>query len=164
MRSIRFSILILTTCLAPGWGQNETRYSGHAYLFGAPGGISGESDRTLHFGGGAEGLVFKGLAVGGELGYLTPVECPGCGIGMLSANGSYHFVARTPGRKVVPFVTAGYTLAFRNGLANMYNFGGGVQYWFSRRVGLRAEVRDHVSTCSSYTIHLWGVRFGLAFR
>jgi hypothetical protein len=118
----------------------------------------------MHYGGGAEVLIVKGLAAGAELGYLAPAKCSGCGIGVLSANGSYHFGARDPKSKVIPFVTGGYSLGFREGHGNMYNFGGGVQYWFSRRVGFRAEVRDHVSSCYRCTTHLWGVRFGVAFR
>jgi len=164
MRNMGFSVLILATCLVPGWGQTATGYSGHAYVFGAPGAISGEADRTLHFGGGGEGFIVKGLAAGAEIGYLAPAGCLGCGVGVLSVNGAYHFGARTPGRRVVPFVTAGYSLGFRGGHANLYNAGGGVQYWFSRRVGFRAEVRDHVTACSRCTTHIWGVRVGLAFR
>lgn len=135
---------------------------GQGYFFVAPGGISG-SGRTvssLHFGGGGEGLLYKGLGVGGEIGYLGLARSLGDGFGVFSANGSYHFRTRSD-RKLAPFVTAGYSLAFRSGTANMFNFGGGVHYWFCEKVGLRLEFRDHVW---SREAHFWGLRIGVAFR
>lgn len=35
-------------------------------------------------------------------------------------------------------------MAFRNGVANLVNFGAGFDYWFSGRHGLRIEFRDHL--------------------
>lgn len=164
MRNIGFSILILAACGATAWGQTENGHSGQGYVFFAPGSMSRSHTLLLHAGGGGEGLIFKGLGAGAEIGYLFPRWYVGDGIGLFSVNGSYHFGARTPGRKLVPFVTAGYSLAFRGGHANLANFGGGVHYWFTDRVGLRAEFRDHVWACSYCSSHLWGVRVGVAFR
>jgi len=44
----------------------------------------------------------------------------------------------------------------------MVNFGGGVNWWFKRGLGLRLEVRDHVPTTGNG--HLLGFRIGLSFR
>lgn len=62
-----------------------------------------------------------------------------------------------------PFVTAGYTLFFRSGHANLWNFGGGLNYWFASRLGLKVELRDHIWPENGAT-HYWGVRIGLNFR
>jgi hypothetical protein len=134
MRRLTFSILVLATCSVGAWGQANSGHSGQGYVFFAPGSISpGGGGTTFHVGGGGEGLFYKGLGAGAEIGYLSAWQYKGSGVGLFSANGSYHFGARTPGRKVAPFVTAGYSLAFRGGHANLANFGGGVHYWFTDR-------------------------------
>ena len=52
--------------------------------------------------------------------------------------------------KVIPYVTAGYSMLFDslddslNDRLNAFNVGGGVNYWFARRAGLRLELRDHI--------------------
>ena len=58
---------------------------------------------------------------------------------------------------------AGYTLFFRNGRGNLFHFGGGVNYWAARHVGVRAELRDQVFS-NDGTLHYWGFRLGVAFR
>lgn len=62
----------------------------------------------------------------------------------------------------MPFVTGGYSLRIRAGVASAFNFGGGVNYWFKDRVGLRLEFRDHIS--HSDLNYFYGFRIGLAFR
>ncbi len=164
MRISTVSIWFLAACGSVAWGQTEDGHSGQGYAFFAPGAVSHDGGRSAQIGAGAEGLVFRGLGAGADIGYLYPQRDFGRGFGLLSVNGSYHFGTRRPGSKVVPFVTAGYSLAFRNGHANLANFGGGLHYWFTDRVGLRAEFRDHVWGCSGCTTHFWGFRFGVAFR
>jgi len=115
----------------------------------------------LHFGGGGELYLYKGLGIGVEVGYLGATQDLGEGIGIFSANGLYNFSRGD--RKVQPFVTGGYSLAFRSGTLNAINFGGGVHYWFSRKVGLRLEFRDHLSP-SYADEHLWQGRIGFDFR
>ena len=44
--------------------------------------------------------------------------------------------------EAIPFVTVGYSLAFRTSTANLWNFGGGLNYWLRDRIALMAEVRD----------------------
>ena len=137
----------------------------HGYLFLAPGGISsgGHTAMTLHLGAGAEGVLFKGFGVGAELGALGPREdFASSVVGAASVNGYYHFVHEHV--KADPYVTAGYTLLFRSGSANLFNFGGGINYWFVPRLGLKVELRDHVYRPGGSSVHYWGVRLGLAFR
>jgi hypothetical protein len=61
--------------------------------------------------------------------------------------------------------TRSRTLAFSNGEhENLFNFGGGVDYWMKKRVGLRIEFRDQVWSGPSQTSHFWGARFGVTVR
>jgi hypothetical protein len=158
-QAIFCSALLATLAIA-----QTTEHRGQGYLFVAPGGVAPNgSTATLHFGVGGEGLLHKGLGVGGEIGYLTPARSFDSGFGIFSANGSYHFTQATASGKVVPFVTGGYSLFFRDGHANGFNAGGGVNYWFRERLGVRLEFRDQVVT-EGREVHYLGFRVGLAFR
>lgn len=157
---MKLIIFLLVPLAALAQESEENRGLGYAYF--APGVSSPGGTGTFQVGAGGEGLVYKGLGVGGELGYVGPWNTARDGLGVASANGSYHF---SRDKKLVPFVTGGYTLFFRSGHANLFNFGGGVDYWFRERLGLRLEVRDQVwPSLDSTTGHFWGVRIGLAFR
>jgi hypothetical protein len=127
-------------------------------VFGGIGGVSRGEGAFFHVGGGGEALVVGGLGVGAELGYFAPTSQPGDGLGILSVNPSYHFKNSS---RAVPFVTGGFSLAFRGGSSGGGNFGGGVQYWFSDRAALRVEFRDHIF--SSDSPHFYSVRVGLSF-
>ena len=154
-------LLLIGACLAVLPAQ-----SSHGYVFFAPGGATccGHTAMTLQLGAGAEGVIGKGFGVGAEIGAVGVREAFGDSVvGVFSPNGYYHFVH---GRdfKTDPFVTAGYTLIFRSGHANLFNFGGGVNYWFHSRLAARVEMRDQVHTSNGPSLHYWGVRMGLAFR
>jgi len=164
MRRLILGLFIASWIPAVAWAQATAEHKGQGYVFFAPGAVSPGGSASAHFGGGGEALVYKGLGVGGEIGYLTPWQSFSSGLGVLSADGSYHFLPRKRDAKVVPFVTGGYTLFFRSGSGNLFNFGGGINYWFRQRVGLRLEFRDHVWPSSYQTEHYWGFRIGLAFR
>ncbi len=155
-------LILLTLVAAPVFGQREPR--GQGYVFFAPGAVSaGATQGTFHFGGGGEALLYKGLGAGGEIGYLFPWNAAKSGLGVVSADGSYHFLRPDINTKLDPFVVSGYTLLFRTGSANLFNFGGGVNYWIRRRWALRLEFRDHVWP-NSPAAHYWGFRIGVAFR
>lgn len=143
----------------------QDSYRGQGYVFYAPGGSfvgsGGSSTPIFHVGGGGEGFIHKGFAAGGEISYVAPYEAPGDGVGVFSVNGAYHFKA--PDRKVVPFVTGGYSLAFRDGSLNGMNFGGGATWWFKEKYGFRLEVRDNYFP-QDPGWHQLGVRIGLSFR
>ncbi len=143
--------------------EAANEHNGQAFVFFAPGAekTGSYSVGSAHFGGGAEGFLYRGLGVGAEVGYLTLWRDFSMGIGMLSIDGSYHFNRE---RKLSPFVSGGYSMAFRTGHINLYNFGGGVNYWFHDRIGLRLEFRDHVYSRFSPATHCLGGRIGLSFR
>lgn len=156
------SVALLLTLL-PGSTSAEVweQHNGQGYAYFAPGRLSGGST-MLHFGAGGEGFFYKGLAAGGEIGYLAPAQCLTYGVGLLSVNGSYH-LNRDAHWKVAPFVTAGYSLAFRGGSENLFNVGGGLSYWLSDRTGLRLEFRDYVYPADGAT-HSVEFRIAVAFR
>jgi hypothetical protein len=139
------------------------------YGFGGPGAVvfGGDAAGTVHAGGGAEAMIDDRLAVGGELGYLAPLLFPNAGLGVFSLNASYHFAAPRQAPKLRPFVTSGYSVFFRDGHENLWNVGGGVDYWVTRRTAFRAEFRDylHPSSCNSCgALQFPGARFGVVFR
>ena len=140
----------------------ETRGQGYAYF--APGLTSGE-DPTIQIGGGGEAVFGNGVGVGADLSYLKLVEFRSYGgLGVASLNGSYHFLKATKSGKLVPFVTGGYSGFFRSGAyGNGFNYGGGINYWFHERVGLRVEFRDQI-VVDSDTYRYAGVRVGVSFR
>lgn len=147
-----------------GAGTVHAQNLATGYVFGAPGQfrVSGFSNRTFQAGGGVEYILASGLGAGAELGYLAPTASWSDGLGVFSANVSYHI--RLAASRVVPFVTGGYSLMFREGHLNAFNVGGGVNYWFGRRAGLRLELRDHLHSESDVTGHWWGARIGLSLR
>ena len=156
----RIVLLLFVLALTPAITEAQSSdKKGWGYLFGGPGGASGGGDVFLHVGGGGEGLVYGGLGVGGELGYFTPFNDLGDGIGLASVNLSGHFNRKA---KVSPFITGGFSAAFRNGASGGGNFGGGVHYWVSDNVGMRFEFRDHIF--SSDSAHLFSFRVGISFR
>jgi hypothetical protein len=135
----------------------------HGYLSFGPGGATsdGHTSGAMYMGGGGELISRIGLGGGAEVGYTTPWRSFRSGIGIASANGSFHF---NRSGSVVPFVTGGYTLFFRSGHANGFNAGAGVNWWLSHRIGLKVEVRDHVGLGRFNDVQLWAVRAGITFR
>jgi hypothetical protein len=163
MHTHRFVLLVALLLFVTVATQAQS--NSHGYLLAAPGGTSsnGTGGGTLHIAGGADGVFTNGASVGAEVGYLLPFRDTSSGLGLFSVNGGYHFLKS--GSKTVPFITGGYTGFFRSGYANGVNFGGGVNYWFKERMGLRVEFRDNVALFdSSYNVHFLNVRVGLAFR
>ena len=114
-----------------------------------------------HVGGGGEARVYKGLGVGGELGFLFPRQEFLYGAGLLSVNTLYRWNTGTHW-KVQPFVTGGYSLLFRGFAENRLNFGGGLTYWMSERAGLRVEYRQYEAV--RYRDSIRELRLGLALR
>lgn len=144
--------------------QDSGDRRGWGYIFAGPSVSTGsDSGTSLNVGGGGEALLAGGFGVGGEVGYLADTNRFGNGLGLASANLSYHFNGSDSSRKVVPFVTGGASLGFRDGVnAGGGNFGGGAQYWFKERVAARFEVRTYVfSSDSPFNV---GFRVGLSFK
>jgi hypothetical protein len=117
---------------------------------------------TVHAGIGGEIGIAGGLGVGVEIGAVgTRQQFASSVIGILSPNAYYHF-AHSRTAALDPFVTGGYTLAFRAGHVNLFNVGAGMNFWFLRHLGFRLEGRDHIRPDGP--LHYSGIRFGLAFR
>lgn len=160
LRKLILAVITVIMCSGVSLAQDSSGSKGWGYLFG---GVGARADDgavpLLHVGAGGEGLLYKGLGVGAEIGYVAPLEDGSNGSGLFSTNVAYHF---RRSEKVSPFVTGGYSLAFRGFASHGGNFGGGVQYWASDRVGLRFEFRDHIF--SSDSPHTVSFRFGVSFR
>ena len=157
-----FVILLFVLLPVAAVAQSGDR-RGQGYAFVAPTTSSG-GGFGLHIGAGGEGLVYKGLGVGGEVGYIGLARGLSGGAGILSPNVSYNFRSASKSGKFVPFVTGGYSAVIGSGgVGTAINFGGGMNWWFKERVGLRLEVRDHIPP-QVPSIHIVGVRIGLALR
>lgn len=163
MKRLIFSLFIMTFLSTVSLAQASDKRA-WGYGFAGVGGASDGEGAFVHFGGGGEGLLHKGLGLGAELGYFAPAgDGIDNGVGILSVNPAYHFRGASASKKVVPFVTGGFSLAFRNSAASGGgNFGGGVQYWFKERAGLRVEYRTHVFSSDRPFLH--SVRVGISFR
>ncbi len=131
---------------------------GHAY-FGFAHSL-GDATNLSNLGAGGERFLYKGLAAGGDLGYVYTGGRFGYGLGLGAANLSYHFRGVDPDGHWVPFVTGGYAVVFRDGAASLANYGGGVTWWFRPHWGARLEVRQFQRA------HLTSLffRFGISFR
>jgi len=161
MRKSFFVILLVVLLPLAAAAQSKDR-RGQGYFFVAPTATT-SGDFGLHIGGGGEGLVYKGLGVGGEIGYLGASRELSRGIGVLSPDVSYNFTKASKSGKFAPFVTGGYTLLVGSDALHAANVGGGMNWWFKDHLGLRLEFRDHV-TLQFGSAHFFGVRIGLAFR
>ncbi len=151
-----FSALMAGSALA----QSGDDRRGWGYVVAGAGGRTGFSNGALvHVGGGGEVTFFRGLGVGGEVGYYADTDDVGGGFGIADVNLLYAF---NKSGKVSPFVTGGGSVAFRGGAAGGGNIGGGVQYWLNDRAALRFEFRDHIF--SSDSPHAYVFRVGISFR
>jgi hypothetical protein len=160
-------VLILTG-VGPRLASAQTVGLGYAFSapvwFGSFPNCCGLSTVMLHAGGGGEALIGNWLGVGADVGYIAPLQYFSEGFGLLSVNGSYHFLGTGVDHRTQPFVTSGYSLAFRNGHASLWNLGGGADYWITPTVGMRIEVRDHIFSEHGARWHLWGPRLGVVIR
>ena len=136
-------VLFSALCVFSQPAEEDRVTTGYGYVFGAPGvgltfcGCGNEA--TVSLGAGAEGLLKGGFGLGIDGGYFfSPSAGAQYGIGLVSPSALYQFKTRG---KTNPFVLGGYTLAFRNGTANLVHFGGGINRWLSGHWGLRLEVR-----------------------
>jgi len=164
MKKLVLGVLVLMLIPLLAQAQTGQESKGHGYIYFAPGITAPESEGTLHIGGGGEGFFNRYLGAGAEVGYVAPYSSFSDGIGIFSPNVVARFRPKSNGNKVEPFVTGGYSLFFREGVVHGANAGGGVNWWFRERLGLRFEVRDNIMMESGETAHFVGFRFGFTFR
>lgn len=163
----RLSLLAVALGILLGQGlglaqdAKSVERKGAGYAFVAPGVQVDGGYGLFGFGGGGEGLLKAGFGISADIGYLYYTQGGfNDGFGLFSPGVLYQF-QRTS--KVVPFVNGGYSLAFRSDVLNMAYFGGGVNYWPKKHLGLRFEVRDQVPLPDGRD-NLLQFRIGLLFR
>src|ERR1019366_1210151 len=100
------SIVISLTLMANFTGVAATAQSSNGYLIGGVGSYSSKLISQAAIGG--EMVFGKGIGAGGELGFIAGHDS----FGFLSLNGYYHLLHNGAKRKLDPFLTGGYTLAF----------------------------------------------------
>jgi len=156
MRKARVAAL---TLVAASLCAQDRPYNGHGYAY-FTGGFCQHNYVLVGGGGGGEAFLWRGLAVGGEVGFHQFLSS--LNFGLASATVGYHFVNRKrPGRfdPFVNFSPAG--LYFGPGTGGAGGIGGGLNYWFKPRMGLRTEVRFQVLAAEEA---LAVFRIGLSFR
>jgi hypothetical protein len=164
MKKLVVLLIVLMPVLSYAQAPTQNERASYGYAFTGLVVTSNGGGSGLHAGIGGEGIFHKGLGVGGEIGYLRPDGFgPEGGLGLLSLNSSYHFMSASKSRKLVPFVTGGFSLFFSSGSAAGGNFGGGVTYWFKDRIGVRFEARDQIPAYSGAG-HFPSFRVALTFR
>jgi hypothetical protein len=157
LTGLAFTMLLTTSLLA----QSQPERRGYGYVYA--GAIGGNDDVGFTVGGGGDGLVYKGVSIGGDIAMLSPGSRWNRSFGAASVNAGYHFNNASSDGKWVPFVTAGPTAFFGDGVGIGFNVGGGVNYWFKERLGTRFEFRTHVPGNSDLQ-GMYGFRVGLTFR
>ncbi len=162
MRSIFSVTCFLLLLVTNGYAQAETRSQGTGYLFFAPGIYGRDHSGAIQFGGGGNYRSSIGLGGGLDASYLAPWSYTGEGIGTFSPYLYYSYLKKES--RIEPFLSGGYTLFFRSSTANGINFGGGIHFWFNRKIALKLEFRDDVMLSSYQNIHVLGFRMGVAFR
>ena len=90
------------------------------------------------------------FALGGEIGVLKPVTNQyAVTRGLASVTPAFHFISRDSKRKFDPFEDGGLSLLVGRGGAVAIHYGGGMNYWLRRRIGLRFEFRHHIWSIES---------------
>ena len=175
--NMRHLVLIVSSLLifaAAGKSQEFEMPRRIGYVFVAPGRDSaGWKKTTVHTGAGGHLIVYKGLGMNVETGFLFHPGNSEARTTLTSFGASYHLLNEKSPRKIVPFVATGYSYAANNTMLNMQmlNFGGGVDYWLREELGLRLEVRAHFSPKAypdgtlfpGAPVHFLGYRIGVVW-
>jgi len=146
-------VLVAAAVTAPA---SEAQTHGGAYFTAGPAFVNGVGNHNSawQMGGGGE-VRGTDVGVGGALDYMyfplarrtSPPghsESPAAGIFTLSLTASYHFFERQMNeRKVQPFTMGGVTLMLSPEGLPLLALGGGVDWWTTRRTGVRFELRSY---------------------
>ncbi len=168
VRGVRVTrAIVLALLLAPLASSQESpdfRYRGNGHAYFSTGACQ-HGYAHLGAGGGGEAFVWRGLALGGEAGFLVFNDNDKKPIGLFATHAGYHFVDRNRPVKVDPFVNVAWMGVAAGGSdwrTNLYGgIGGGVNYWRKPRWGIRMEGRVNSIAGSEVLII---ARIGLVFR
>ncbi len=159
--------ILITTILAlsaVAGAQNTDKpfkYNGNGYTYFSAGACQ-HGYANLGGGGGGEGFVWRGLTLGGDVGYFKFPADYNNGYGVATLNVGYHFVDRTRPKKLDPYLD--FTVlgvAFKPGSSTgAGHLGGGVNYWFKERIGLHTGVQVQIVGEDAVA----SFRVGLTFR
>ena len=162
--------IVAAAILALALGQTVVAQHSNAYLFAGGSTIPGRIMFTYwhgnyrHMGGGAEAGIGERFTLGGEAGALLSTAATFRRNALVASFGpGFHFFPRSD-RKLDPFLAGGASLLAGSGVGGMFYYGGGINYWFDSRLGLRLEFRDHVWSPEATPIHFIGARIGLTIR
>jgi len=162
-----FGVLTVLLAALPLSAQTA---GGYVYAFGGPAGVPKSAytrwnGNFIHVGGGGEGRLTARFALGGEMGVLKPVTNQyAVTTGLASVTPAFHFFSTNAKSKFDPFAGGGVSLLFGRGGGMAVHYGGGTNYWLTRRIGLRFELRDHIwSPESGEVVHIFDLRLGVVF-
>ena len=172
MKTLAMCAFLFALARAAGAEPKASRHTAQGYAQFGVGGCSIGVGHWVKIGcgvvlnvvGGGEGFVYRGVSVGGEAGYGWISGSFDNGVGMFSLNPAYHFNGRGRSRAFVPFVTAGYSMLFRDTYVNGVNAGGGATWWPGDHAGLRVEGRLHHFETGPLGVNVFMFRIGLSFR
>ena len=160
----------LAGVLALALSQAAAAQHTNAYFFAGGSTIPGRTLFTywhgqyLHIGGGAEAGMGERFTLGGEVGALLSTAANFRRNALVASFGpGFHLFPRSE-RKLDPFIAGGASLLAGSGAGGMFYYGGGANYWFNSRLGLRLECRDHVWSPEATRIHFVGARIGLTIH
>ncbi|HYO84222.1 MAG TPA: hypothetical protein VES20_22650 [Bryobacteraceae bacterium] len=163
MRLVTRFFLLLTMTVVSAAAQSHYGY-GFAGVSGIPGRVlyTNWQGTMAHAGLGGQARIGRGWTAGAEVGVISAVDNEyGRTTGLLSAGPEFHLPT---GGRFDPFLTGGGSKLGVGGDGWMWFYGGGLNYWFRQRLGIRVEFRDHVWPTEGSSVRFTGVRAGLTFR
>lgn len=162
MKSVWIISALLLVPVAAQSVEAPFKYNGFGYGFYSYGGAESVA-LPIGFGAGAEGFLWRGLAAGFEAAHQTRTVCAQCGITTATGIVAYHFTPRNRARVADPFVSMsiGGATNFASA-AGVAGYGGGVNLWLHRRIGVRFEVRGLSAFQGGDPLAM--IRFGVTFR
>jgi hypothetical protein len=159
-------MLIMLLAALPASAQSSSSY---VYVFGGPvvvpkSAFTRWNGSFVNVGGGAEGRLTERIALGGEIGVLKPATNQyAVTTGLASVTPAFNFFPKNSKSRLDPFVDGGLSLLFARGGGIAIHYGGGMNYWLRRRIGLRFEFRHQIWSPESEAVHLVGFRAGMVF-
>jgi opacity protein-like surface antigen len=155
-----FLVATVLAALPSANAQTPGLPRGETYVFAAPFARPVFGGRATYVAGGGEVFLYRGASIGAEVGpVISSSEAGGTYVfGLGSANVAYHFSRES---KIEAFLSGGYSVTFRAGVANGSHVGAGVNFWQKKNVALRFEFRAYLGRLRIDEV---GPCFGVTFR